>query len=285
MDRGLCGKSSTAEVIARHLQRVLAIYGIPKIVVTDNGPCFVSEIFEDFCHRNGVRHAKVAPYHPSSNGLAERAVQTIKQALSHKPKGMLTADHLARFLLTYRITPHPTTGQAPSQLLMGRQLTSKFDLLYPCAEWQVDAAQERQARAHNQRAKERQGFEPGNTVYIRAYNNRLSKWVKGEIVAKTGPLSYTVQSDELGGERHCHMDQLRTRLDFTDAAEIGETPDEILQDRVNGENEQEPTAEDTETNTDSGIAKRVVSDYTSQRVFPCQDESHSFTEPKTLTTD
>ena len=198
--------------LVRHLERVLAIYGIPKIVVTDNGPCFVGEIFEDFCHRYGVRHAKVAPYHPSSNGLAERAVQTIKQALSHKPKGMLTADHLARFLLTYRITPHPTTGQAPSQLLMGRRLTSKYDLLYPCAERQVDAAQERQARAHNQRAKERQGFEPGNTVYVHAYNNRLSKWVKGEIVAKTGPLSYTVQSDELGGERHCHMDQLRQGL-------------------------------------------------------------------------
>ena len=64
-----------------------------------------------------------------------------------------------------------------------------------------------------------------------------------------------------------------------------ETPDEIPQDRVNGENEQETTAEETETDTDSGIAKRVVSDYTSQRVFPCQDESHSFTEPKTLTTD
>ena len=164
------GKSSTAEVTVRHLQRVLAIYGIPKIVVTDNGSCFVSEIIEDFCHRNGVRHAKVALY-PSSNGLAERAVQTIKQALSHKPKGMLTADHLARFLLTYRITPHPTTGQAPSQLLMGRRLTSKFDLLYPRAERQVDAAQERQARAHNQTAKERQGCEPGNTVYVRAHNN------------------------------------------------------------------------------------------------------------------
>ena len=77
------GKSSTAEVTVRHLQRVLAIYGIPKIVVTDNGSCFVSELFEDFCHRIGVRHAKVAPYHPSANGLAERAVQTIKQALSH----------------------------------------------------------------------------------------------------------------------------------------------------------------------------------------------------------
>ena len=40
-------KSSTAEVTVRHLQRVLAIYGIPKIVVTDNGPCSVSEVFED----------------------------------------------------------------------------------------------------------------------------------------------------------------------------------------------------------------------------------------------
>ena len=49
------------------------------MLVTDNGPCFVSEEFEIFLAKNGVKHITTAPYHPATNGLAERAVQTVKQ--------------------------------------------------------------------------------------------------------------------------------------------------------------------------------------------------------------
>ena len=36
---------------------------------------------------------------------------------------------LAQFLFSYRITPHSTTGQSPAELMFGRQLSSRFDLL------------------------------------------------------------------------------------------------------------------------------------------------------------
>ena len=42
----------------------------------DNGPQFVSEELESFLRRNGVRHIHTSPYHPASNGAAERLVQT-----------------------------------------------------------------------------------------------------------------------------------------------------------------------------------------------------------------
>ena len=69
------------------LSRTLfAQVGIPEVVVTDNGPCFVSQEFEMFLVKNGVKHITSAPYHPSSNGLAERVVQLVKKGLKKERK-------------------------------------------------------------------------------------------------------------------------------------------------------------------------------------------------------
>ena len=46
--------------------------------MSDNGPQFISA---EFVKENGVKHVRSAPYHPSTNGLAERFVQSFKQAL------------------------------------------------------------------------------------------------------------------------------------------------------------------------------------------------------------
>ena len=54
---------------------------IPVTLVTDNRSVFTSQEFEYFLTKNGTRHIKTSPYHPVSNGLIERAVQTMKLAL------------------------------------------------------------------------------------------------------------------------------------------------------------------------------------------------------------
>eukprot|EP00731_Ephydatia_muelleri_P025722 Em0017g805a len=89
---------------------------LKEVVVSDNGTAFTSMEFQTFMKRNGIRHVCCAPYHPSSNGLAERAVQTFKEAMK-KTKGNIDV-RIARFLFQYRITPHATTGQSPAQLLL-----------------------------------------------------------------------------------------------------------------------------------------------------------------------
>ena len=62
----------------------------------------------------------VATYHPSSNGLAEQAVKTVKEGIKNMSEGCLL-DKLSRFLFHYRITPQSTTGKAPAELMMGGQ--------------------------------------------------------------------------------------------------------------------------------------------------------------------
>ena len=58
---------------------------------------------------NRIRHLTSAPYHPASNGLAERAVQSFKNTMK-KTTGDSVETKVARFLLHYRVTPIPLLG-------------------------------------------------------------------------------------------------------------------------------------------------------------------------------
>eukprot|EP00061_Rhincodon_typus_P018437 g47606.t1 len=54
------------------LRASFAIYGLPEGLITDNGMSFTSREFEYFLKSNSIRHIRTAPYHPWSNGLADR---------------------------------------------------------------------------------------------------------------------------------------------------------------------------------------------------------------------
>ena len=104
---------------------------IPEKLVSDNGSVFTSQKFTNFVKSNGIDHIKTAPHHPSSNGLAKRAVQVLKKGLSLAKQGILTY-RLTQVLFSYRITPHSTTGISPAELLR-----SRLDLLHPTLEQTV----------------------------------------------------------------------------------------------------------------------------------------------------
>ena len=89
--------STTAIATIEVLRTVFARFGIPESIVSDNGLQFTSSEFTEFCELNGIRHVRVPPYHPSSNGLAERAVQTFKKGFKKLSKG-LVQDKISCFL-------------------------------------------------------------------------------------------------------------------------------------------------------------------------------------------
>lgn len=71
--------SISSQVTIGVLRSIFATHGLPEVVVSDNGTAFTSSEFQEFMSMNGIRHVTSAPYHPASNGLAERAVQTFKE--------------------------------------------------------------------------------------------------------------------------------------------------------------------------------------------------------------
>ncbi|XP_033740319.1 uncharacterized protein K02A2.6-like [Pecten maximus] len=169
------------------LRTVFSCNGIPTEIVSDNGPQFTFETFKNFVKANGIRHITSAPYHPRTNGLAERFVQSFKSAMkaSKKDHGSLTKK-LANFLLAYRNSPHPTTNESPAKLFLGRQLPSRLDLIRPNVQERVA---HQQGKMMEKRKSSTREFELGQSVKIRDYcRGGTNKWVSGKITQRTGPV-------------------------------------------------------------------------------------------------
>ena len=202
--------STTTLHTVEALRSIFSRYGLPDQLVSDNGPQFTSGEFAQFLRQHGIKHILSAPYHPSSNGLAERFVQTFKRAMRAGEKdGLPLSQRLTEFLFFYRATPHATTDASPGELFLQRKLRTKFDLLKPDQGRLVtsrQAAQKTQSHKHTLRV-----FTVGSAVMVRNYR-RPDKWVPGTIVRKLGPVTYQVDLGR-GNLVKCHIDQLTTRLE------------------------------------------------------------------------
>lgn len=135
--------TTTATATIQVLRTVFTRFGIPESIVSDNGPQFTSNEFTEFCYLNGIRHVHVPPYNPSSNGLAERVVQTFKKGFKKMSEGSIQ-DKISHFLVSYQIMPQTTTGTSPAELLFGRTLQSRLHLLKPNLSQNIENKQERQ---------------------------------------------------------------------------------------------------------------------------------------------
>jgi transposase InsO family protein len=102
------------------LLNIIARFGAPAEIITDNGTAFKQE-FRDFCRRRLIHQRFITEDVPRSNGLAERAVQTVKHALrkfaAQKHHALdWDTNGLAAILAGYRLTPkpHPSIPQHAS---------------------------------------------------------------------------------------------------------------------------------------------------------------------------
>ena len=198
-------KSITTSKTLEILRNLFAAYGLPYQIVSDNGPQFVSTEFETCMKTNGIKHIRVAPYHPSLNGEAECFVQTFKRAMKavRNDEGTLQMK-LAKFLLSYRSTPHCTTGVSPAELFLKRPVRTRLDLLRPTVESKVLQKQADQKNTHDNHSKSH-SFNVGQSVLARNLRGE-PKWVLRCVVEQTGPVSYKIQVGDIIWRRH--TDQL-----------------------------------------------------------------------------
>ncbi|XP_052374260.1 uncharacterized protein K02A2.6-like [Oncorhynchus keta] len=182
-----CTDSSTSAQTIECLRTTFARFGLPLQLVSDNAQAFVSDEFTRFMSVNGIKHSTSAPYHPATNRLAERFVQTLKQGLraAKRDEGTLQTK-LAKFLASYRNTPHATTNESPAALMFGRPLRTQLDIMKPNRRNEVLNKQAKMLSGGRERH-----LQTGQEVMVRDY--RRGKWTRGTVHTQTGPRTYQVQ--------------------------------------------------------------------------------------------
>ncbi|XP_041822728.1 uncharacterized protein K02A2.6-like [Chelmon rostratus] len=196
--------STTATATVEAMRSLFAAYGLPQVVVSDNGPQLVSKEFETFLEANGVKHIKSAPYNPASNGLAERLVQTFKQSLDKQKDSGRSLQHcIDSFLFSYRNTPCSSTGKTPTQLFLKRNVRTRLSQVTPKFSVQM---QEKQEKVKNEQTRVRV-LQPNQRVLVKNFRGgEGKKWKHGVIEQVLGPLTYMVNID--GQISKKHIDQL-----------------------------------------------------------------------------
>ena len=179
--------AATSKATIVCLQSIFATHGLPERVVMDNGRVFTSEEFKAFLEANGIAHSTSSPYHPASNGLAERAVQSFKQSMRKFTSGSIESK-LSQFLFTYRLTPHATTSQSPAELSFKCRPWSRLDILVPSIEQVVERRQDNQKKSHDIHSATRV-FAIGDSVFIKDIRPGSKHWLPGKIVELLGPVS------------------------------------------------------------------------------------------------
>jgi hypothetical protein len=142
-----------------------------------------------FMKLNGVHHRVGAPFHPQTNGLAERLVQSVKSALKKMDSQPGTLEiKLWRFLLSYRSTTHGSTGKSPAVAFLGRPLRTRLDVIKP--------------RRKVEDRNVSRVFTSGQAVMVRDFRAGAAKWQPGIIEERIGTYLYKIRVGKFSLKRH-----------------------------------------------------------------------------------
>lgn len=100
---------------------------------------------------------------------------------------------LARFLFTYRNTPHTVTERTPAEMFLKRQPRTRLSLLKPDMSTVVAKHQLQQKKAHDKRVKTLRTFSLGEKVWVRDFRHPKKLWIPETILKQRGPLTYDFQ--------------------------------------------------------------------------------------------
>jgi hypothetical protein len=119
-------RRATAKATVRALENeVFCRWGYPSAIISDNGTQFTSEEFRRACRRWKTRHWPTALYHPQANP-AERRNQELKKLmriLTQEPTPKPWDETIPKGLFNLRKRRNAATGQSPSELLLGFEIT------------------------------------------------------------------------------------------------------------------------------------------------------------------
>ena len=275
-----------AKTVAQKLvTEVIARFGVPTVIHSDQGKQFESQLFLELCKMLNIRKTRTTPYHPQSDGLVERFNRTLASMLRAYVNEHHTDwdEHLPYVLMAYRSTEQETTGCSPNYLMLGREVATPLDIMFempgsvkviPPNRWawelkerlenahrfvrqSMDQAMLRQKTSHDQKLKW-QSFQPGEEVYVyfprylEGHSKKLTSFWRGpfKVVQKCTDLTYKVLCGPRGAEQVIHVDRMRKKKEQT---LVGETDVRELESEIEDVEREEETDELT---VDASSGKR-----------------------------
>ena len=189
--RQLCGEST--KLVLNALKDVFSNFGIPEIIISDNGPCYKSQKFNDFCAKFDIVHQTRASYNHQVNSITECAIQTIKHLMIKNQNNTWLA------LLISKLTPISGIDMSLAELLCNRRFRTNIPLIKH-ASTLVDQARLRNANLTKYQTGSKE-LVPLNLGSHMLYDknpdcNKRPDWSKGVVTDIDGPgRKYNIQND------------------------------------------------------------------------------------------
>ena len=110
------------EVAQAFYDKIICRHGCPRRFLTDQGPCFKSNLIESLCSLFQIRKIYSSTYFPQGDGVAERFMRSLNNSLAilsrHHPYEW--HKYIQGVAFAYNTSVHASTGETPFKINTGR---------------------------------------------------------------------------------------------------------------------------------------------------------------------
>jgi len=237
-----------SQKIIEKLWLVCCRWGIPRVILSDNGPQFVSKVYFSWCKSLDIKTFHISAYHPQAN-MTERYVQTVKSMILATIDNCKDWDgYIPELEFAIRTAVNDSTQFSPAYLTTGRELRTPFDnlmnmeissfkgiqvirkrleIVHNIARDNIQASKEKFLAQYNKKAKERK-YQVGDRVWLKThFLSNASKGIASKLSPKReGPFRvtemisnniYDIVDINTGKKvNKVHINELSSFLDETD---------------------------------------------------------------------
>ncbi|GJW16072.1 reverse transcriptase domain-containing protein [Tanacetum coccineum] len=186
-------KTTGKEVKKFVWENIVCRFGLPRVIVTNNGTQLVNDPFKGWCEKWKIKQMNTTVAHPQANGLVERAnkslMHCLKMRLGRKRVGWV--DELPNILWAHQTMLKTSNGETPFSLTYGSEAVIPAEIGMPTYQiiqfneahneeemrLNLDLIQERRETSHIREANYKKKVEQYYNKRVRAVSFKVGDFV------------------------------------------------------------------------------------------------------------